>query len=160
MSQANPRHNFVDMTNRIDLAKKAPKVYRAMIALDAAAREGLDEQLAELVRIRASQLNHCAYCLNMHTVDARKGGESEARIYLLNAWEEAGDLYTEKEKAALRLTEAITVLSSHEYVSDEVYERAAKHFDDEELAQLIALIFTINSWNRIAVSTRKVPDVR
>jgi AhpD family alkylhydroperoxidase len=148
------------MTNRIDLAKKAPKVYRAMIALDAAAREGLDETLAELVRIRASQLNHCAYCLNMHTVDARKAGETEARIYLLNAWQEAGDLYTEKEQAALLLTEAITVMSSHDYVSDEVYERAAKHFDEEELAQLIALIFTINSWNRIAVSTRKVPDVR
>ena len=160
MPRANQRPNFADMTNRIDLAKKAPKVYRAMIALDAAAREGLDEQLAELVRIRASQLNHCAYCLNMHTVDARKGGETEARIYLLSAWEEAGDLYTEKEQAALRLTEAITVLSSHEYVSDEVYERAAKHFDEEELAQLIALIFTINSWNRIAVSTRKRPDVR
>jgi AhpD family alkylhydroperoxidase len=148
------------MTNRIDLAKKAPKVYRAMIALDAAASEGVDPQLAELVKIRASQLNHCAYCLNMHTVDARKGGETEARIYLLNAWQEAGDLYTEREQAALLLTEAITVLSSHEYVSDEVYERAAKHFDEEELAQLIALIFTINSWNRIAVSTRKVPDVR
>jgi AhpD family alkylhydroperoxidase len=160
MLRANPRPNLVSMTNRIDLAKRAPKVYRAMIALDAAAREGLDEQLAELVRIRASQLNHCAYCLNMHTVDARKRGESEARIYLLSAWEEAGDLYTEKEQAALRLTEAITVLSSHEYVSDEVYERAAKHFDEEELAQLIALIFTINSWNRIAVSTRKKPDVR
>ncbi|SMD21302.1 carboxymuconolactone decarboxylase family protein [Lentzea albidocapillata] len=148
------------MTNRIDLAKKAPKVYRAMIALDAAAREGLDEQLAELVRIRASQLNHCAYCINMHTVDARKGGESEARIYLLNAWEEAGDVYTEKEQAALRLTEAITVMSSHEYVSDEVYEQAAQHFGEEELAQLIALIFTINSWNRIAVSTRKKPAVQ
>ncbi|MFD4644163.1 carboxymuconolactone decarboxylase family protein [Lentzea sp. NPDC058436] len=148
------------MTNRIDLAKRAPKVYRAMIALDAAAREGLDEQLAELVRIRASQLNHCAYCLNMHTADARMGGESEARIYLLNAWEEAGDLYTEKEQAALRLTEAITVLSSHEYVNDDVYEQAAKHFGEDELAQLIALIFTINSWNRIAVSTRKKPAVR
>ncbi|GAB2871124.1 carboxymuconolactone decarboxylase family protein [Lentzea nigeriaca] len=148
------------MTNRIDLAKNAPKVYRAMIALDAAASEGIDPQLAELVKIRASQLNHCAYCLNMHTVDARKGGETEARIYLLNAWQEAGDLYTEKEQAALLLTEAITVLSSHEYVSDEVYERVAKHFDEKELAQLIALIFTINSWNRIAVSTRKVPDVR
>lgn len=147
------------MTNRIDLAKKAPKVYRAMIALDAAACEGLDPRLAELVRIRASQLNHCAYCLNMHTVDARKGGETEARIYLLNAWEEAGDLYTEKEQAALRLTEAITVLSSHGYVSDEVYERAAKHFEEEELAHLISLIFSINAWNRIAVSTRKVPDV-
>jgi AhpD family alkylhydroperoxidase len=148
------------MMNRIDLARKAPQVYRAMIALDAAAREGLDERLAELVRIRASQLNHCAYCLNMHTADARMAGETEARIYLLNAWQEAGDLYTEKEQAALLLTEAITVLSSHEYVSDEVYERAAKHFDEEELAQLIALIFTINSWNRIAVSTRKVPAVR
>src|SRR5688500_11788976 len=107
------------MNNRIDLATKAPKVDRAMIALDAPAREGLDEQLAELVRIRASQLNHCAYCINMHPADARMGGESEARIYLLNAWEEAGDLYTEKERAALRLTEAITVLSSHEYVNDE-----------------------------------------
>jgi AhpD family alkylhydroperoxidase len=148
------------MTNRIDLAKKAPEVYRAMIALDAAASQGLDPQLAELVRIRASQLNHCAYCLNMHTVDARKGGESEARIYLLSAWEEAGDIFTEKEQAALRLTEAITVLSSHEYVSDEVYDRAAKHFGEQELAQLISLIFTINSWNRIAVSTRKKPDVR
>ncbi|MFS8100985.1 carboxymuconolactone decarboxylase family protein [Lentzea alba] len=147
------------MTNRIDFPKKAAKVYRAMIALDAAAREGLDETLAELVRIRASQLNHCAYCINMHTTDARKQGESEARIYLLNAWQEAGDIYTEKEQAALLLTEAITVMSSHEYVSDEVYEQAAKHFEEEELAQLIALIFTINSWNRIAVSTRMAPDV-
>ncbi|MGI5503516.1 carboxymuconolactone decarboxylase family protein [Lentzea sp. CA-135723] len=147
------------MTNRINLAKKAPKVYRAMIALDSAAREGLDEQLAELVRIRASQLNHCAHCINMHTTDARELGESEARIYLLNAWEEAGDVYTEKEQAALRLTEAITVLSSHEYVNDDVYAQAAKHFGEEELAQLIALIFTINAWNRIAVSTRMKPDV-
>ncbi|MFD4673867.1 carboxymuconolactone decarboxylase family protein [Lentzea sp. NPDC058450] len=147
------------MTNRINFPKKAPKVYRAMIALDAAAREGLDENLAELVRVRASQLNHCAHCIAMHTADARKLGESEARIYLLNAWEEAGDVYTEKERAALLLTEAITVLSSHEFVSDDVYAQAEKHFGEEELAQLIALIFTINAWNRIAVSTRMKPDV-
>lgn len=147
------------MTNRINLAKKAPKVYRAMIALDDAAGEGIDENLAELVRIRASQLNHCAYCINMHTADARKKGETEARVYLLSAWQEAGDIYTEKEQAALLLTEAITVMSGHEYVSDEVYAQAAKHFEEEELAQLIALIFTINSWNRIAVSTRMAPDV-
>ena len=159
MPRANPRPNFDDMTNRIDFPKKAAKVYRAMIALDAAASEGVDENLAELVRIRASQLNHCAYCINMHTADARKKGETEARVYLLSAWQEAGDIYTEKEQAALRLTEAITVLSSHEYVNDDVYAHAAKHFEEEELAQLIALIFTINAWNRIAVSTRMTPIV-
>lgn len=157
MKRATYRHSVIYM-ERMNFAKNAPEVYRAMIALDAAAREGLDETLAELVRIRASQLNHCAYCLNMHTVDARKAGESEARIYLLNAWEEAGDLYTEKEKAALALTEKITRLNDG-FVPDDVYERAARHFDETELAQLIALIFTINAWNRIAVSTRKVPDI-
>jgi AhpD family alkylhydroperoxidase len=144
---------------RMDMAKQAKNFYRAMIALDTAAAEGVDPKLAELVKIRASQLNHCAYCLNMHTVDARKGGESEARIYLLSAWEEAGDLYTEREQAALRLTEAVTVLTDG-FVPDEVYDEAAKQFDDGELAQLIALIIAINSWNRIAVTTRKTPTVR
>lgn len=144
---------------RMDLAKNAKDFYRAMIALDTAASAGVDPTLAELVKIRASQLNHCAYCLNMHTVDARKAGETEARIYLLSAWEEAGDVYSEREKAALRLTESVTVLTDG-FVPDEVYAEAAKQFDDGELAQLIALIITINAWNRIAVSTRKTPHVR
>lgn len=142
----------------MDFTKTAPAVFKAMIALDAAARKGLDPVLVELVQIRSSQLNHCAYCLDMHTTDARKAGEAEERIYQLNAWEEAG-LYTEKEKAALALTEAVTVLTDG-FVPDEVYERAAKHFDAPELAQLIALIFTINAWNRIAVTTRKTPGTQ
>ncbi|MFF4405035.1 carboxymuconolactone decarboxylase family protein [Streptomyces sp. NPDC001262] len=140
---------------RMNFTKAAPKVFKAMIALDAAARADLDPTLVELVQIRASQVNHCAYCLDMHTKDARKAGESEERIYQLNAWREAG-LYTEKEQAALALTEAITVLTDG-FVPDAVYEEAARHFEEPELAQLIALIFTINAWNRIAVSTRKIP---
>ncbi|GHF27541.1 alkyl hydroperoxide reductase AhpD [Streptomyces morookaense] len=139
----------------MNFTKAAPKVFKAMIALDAAARADLDPTLVELVQIRASQVNHCAYCLDMHTKDARKAGESEERIYQLNAWREAG-LYTEKEQAALALTEAVTVLTDG-FVPDAVYEEAARHFEESELAQLIALIFTINAWNRIAVSTRKIP---
>jgi AhpD family alkylhydroperoxidase len=143
---------------RMNLAKVAPEVYRAMVALDAAARKGLDPVVAELVRIRSSQLNHCAFCLDMHTRDARAAGESEERIYLLSAWDEAGPVFTEKERAALALTEAITVITDG-FVPDEVYERAAKHFEEEELAHLIAVVFTINSWNRIAVSTRMAPTL-
>ncbi|AQA12417.1 carboxymuconolactone decarboxylase family protein [Streptomyces samsunensis] len=141
---------------RMQFAKAAPEVYKAMVALDAAARKDVDPKLAELVKTRASQLNHCAFCIDMHTKDARAAGESEDRLYLLNAWEEAVDLYTEKEQAALALTEAVTVLTDG-FVPDEVYERAAKHFEERELAQLIALIFTINAWNRIGVTTRLAP---
>ncbi|MCQ8829318.1 carboxymuconolactone decarboxylase family protein [Streptomyces malaysiensis] len=141
---------------RMQFAKAAPEVYKAMVALDAAARKDVDPKLAELVKTRASQLNHCAFCIDMHTKDARAAGESEDRLYLLNAWEEAVDLYTEKEQAALALTEAVTVLTDG-FVPDEVYERAAKHFEERELAQLIALILTINAWNRIGVTTRLAP---
>ncbi|NIY66222.1 4-carboxymuconolactone decarboxylase domain protein [Streptomyces malaysiensis] len=140
----------------MQFAKAAPEVYKAMVTLDAAARKGVDPTLAELVKVRASQLNHCAFCIDMHTKDARAAGESEDRLYLLNAWEEAVDLYTEKEQAALALTEAVTVLTDG-FVPDEVYERAAKHFEERELAQVIALIFTINAWNRIGVTTRMAP---
>ncbi|MER8156133.1 carboxymuconolactone decarboxylase family protein [Streptomyces sp. NPDC094472] len=144
-------------TGRVDFAKAAPKAFKALISLDAAAREGLDPALVELVQIRSSQLNKCAYCLHMHTTDAHKAGESDERIALVGVWEEAGKggFYTQKEQAALALTEAVTLLPGG--VPDEVYERAARHFEEPELAQLIALIFTINSWNRIAVTTRKVP---
>jgi AhpD family alkylhydroperoxidase len=132
----------------------APRVFKAVLALDTAAREGLDPVLLELVQIRASQINHCAYCIDYHTSDARKAGEREERIYQLSAWEESS-LYTEKERAALALTEAVTLLPQG--VSDEVYSEAAKHFDDKELAQLIALIFTVNAWNRMNITTRKTP---
>lgn len=141
---------------RMNLAKPAPKVYRAMIALDRAAREGVDPVIAELVKIRASQLNRCAFCLDMHVKDARAAGETEQRIYFLSAWEEAHGFYTERERAALALTEAVTVLADGA-VPDEVYERAAKHFEETELAQLISVIVVINAWNRIAVTCRTTP---
>ncbi|WP_405408711.1 carboxymuconolactone decarboxylase family protein [Streptomyces decoyicus] len=141
---------------RLPWAKLAPEVYKAMIALDAAAKKGLEPALVELVKIRASQLNHCAFCIDMHIKDARKAGETEQRIYLLDAWEEATAFYSPKEQAALALTEAVTLLTEG-FVPDAAYDRAAAHFGQAELAQLIALITTINAWNRFGVSTRMAP---
>ncbi|MCX4730023.1 carboxymuconolactone decarboxylase family protein [Streptomyces sp. NBC_01363] len=137
-------------------AELAPDVYKAMVRLDAASRKGLDPVLAELVKIRASQLNHCAFCLDMHTKDALAAGESIERIVQLSAWEESQHFYTPKEIAAIELTEAVTVLTDG-FVPDEVWEKAAKQFDETELAHLIAAITTINAWNRFAVTTRMVP---
>ncbi|MEI5033070.1 carboxymuconolactone decarboxylase family protein [Streptomyces sp. S1A(2023)] len=139
---------------RLDFAKSAPKVFRAVIGLDAAARAGLDPTLVELVQIRASHLNRCAYCLHMHTTDARKAGESEERLHMVAVWHEADHFFTEREQAALALTDAVTRIGDAG-VPDEVYDRAAAHFDEEELAHLLALILTINTWNRIALSTAK-----
>ncbi|WP_055493271.1 carboxymuconolactone decarboxylase family protein [Streptomyces sp. TP-A0356] len=143
-------------TPRLDWARQAPEAYKAMVRLDAAARRGLDPKLLELVKIRASQINHCAFCLDMHTKDALAAGESVERIVQLSAWEESRHFYTGKELAAIELTEAVTVLTDG-FVPDEVYERAAKHFEEAELAQLIAAITVINAWNRFAVTTRMVP---
>ncbi|WP_410674927.1 carboxymuconolactone decarboxylase family protein [Amycolatopsis sp. cmx-4-68] len=144
------------MTNRVNFAKTAPKAFKALIGFDAAARAGLDPALVELVQIRASQLNRCAYCLHVHTSDARKAGESEERLTMIAVWREAASFFTEKEQAALALTEAVTLVSEGG-VPDDVYARAAGQFGEEELAQLLALIFTINTWNRIAITTAKVP---
>ncbi|MEV7680885.1 carboxymuconolactone decarboxylase family protein [Streptomyces sp. NPDC088341] len=141
---------------RLELAKLAPEVYKAMVRLDAAARHGVDPTLLELVKIRASQLNHCAFCLDMHTKDALAAGESVERVIQLSAWEESRHFYTPKEIAAIELTEAVTVLTDG-FVPDEVYERAAEQFDETELAHLIAAITVINAWNRFGVSTRMVP---
>lgn len=141
---------------RMRLANLAPEFYKAMVGLDAAASKGLDPTLVDLIKIRASQINHCAFCVHMHTRDARKVGETEERINLLSAWEEASGFFTEKERAALALTEAVTVLTDG-FVPDEVYQRAAAHFEEAELAQVIAAIIAINAWNRIGVSTRMVP---
>ncbi|MFE5868098.1 carboxymuconolactone decarboxylase family protein [Streptomyces roseifaciens] len=155
MTNATAQNTTHHHAPRMLLHEVAPEVQKAMLSLERAARKGLETSLIELVKIRASQLNHCAFCLDMHTKDARRLGETEERIYLLNAWEEAAGFYTEKEQAALALTEAVTLLPSG--VSDEVYERAAKHFPQEELAHLIALITTINAWNRIGVTTGLAP---
>lgn len=127
-----------------------------MVRLDAAARKGLDPLLLELVKVRASQLNRCALCLDMHSKDALAAGESIERIVQLSAWDESRHFYTEKEIAALELTEAITVLTDG-FVPDEVYARAAGHFEPAELARLIAAITVINAWNRFGVTTRQVP---
>ncbi|MEU3658436.1 carboxymuconolactone decarboxylase family protein [Streptomyces sp. NPDC032940] len=133
------------------------EVQRAMSALSAAAKKGLgDPVLAELVMIRASQLNHCAFCLDMHLTLARENGESEQRLGLLDAWEEAEELFSERERAALALTEAVTVLTEG-FVPDAVYERAAALFSDGELAHLVGLISVINGWNRLMVSRRIPP---
>ncbi|MEU8649205.1 carboxymuconolactone decarboxylase family protein [Streptomyces sp. NPDC048737] len=142
-------------TNRLDFAKSARKTFRALVGFDAAAREGLDPALVELIQIRASHLNHCAYCLHMHTNDARRAGESEDRLHLVAVWREARHFYTEKEQAALALTEAVTLVAEGG-VPDDVYAQAAACFDDTELAQVLALICTINTWNRVALATAKV----
>jgi AhpD family alkylhydroperoxidase len=134
-----------------------PAVGRALSALSATAKQGLgDAALAELVVIRASQLNHCAFCLDMHLAIAREHGVSEKQLDLLAAWEEAGDVFDERERAALALTEAVTVLTDG-FVPDEVYEQAAKHFDEAGLAHLIGLVVAINNWNRVMVGRRIPP---
>ena len=153
------------MTVRTQLLDR--EVGQAMSALSAVAKKGLgDPALAELVVIRASQINHCAFCLDMHLGIARRHGVSERQLDLLAAWEEAEDVFDERERAALALTEAVTVLtggtsrafgSGGGFVPDDVYERAARHFDDVRLAHLIGLIIAINNWNRVMVSRRVPP---
>ncbi len=142
-----------DTVDRIKIYKVSPELYDAMMTLSTAAAKDVDATLGELIKIRASQLNHCAFCLDMHVHDARKHGETEQRLALVAAWREAGDLFTERERAALALTEAITELH-HGHVSDEVYAAAAAVFSERELGQVIAMAVTINAWNRINVATR------
>lgn len=144
------------MTQRANYVKQAPDVYRSMLAFSQAAAEGLDPVVAELVKIRASQINKCALCLDMHSKDARKAGESDERIVMLSAWQEVEGLYTERERAALALTEAVTLLTDT-FVPDDVYTSAAEHFEEAELVRLISTIVAINSWNRLGVAFRSQP---
>lgn len=139
------------MKPRIVVQTVAPEAYQALMNLEKYnATTSLTPIHKELIKIRASQINGCAFCINMHTIDARKYGETEQRIYLLNAWREA-DVYTEEEKAILALTEAVTTITNH--VSDEVYQNAARLFDEKYLAEIILVIITINSWNRLVITT-------
>jgi AhpD family alkylhydroperoxidase len=137
---------------RVNLKAMAPDAHRAMAAFDGSIE--LDSALRELVKIRASQLNGCAYCIALHTRDARKAGESEQRLYALAAWRES-PLFTERERAALELTDVITRIGERG-VPDAVYERAVSEFSAVELANLIFAITAINAWNRIAVSSELV----
>jgi len=146
-------------TDRIKIYKISPELYDAMMTLSTAAAKDVDVTLGELIKIRASQINHCAFCLDMHTRDARKHGVSDQKLDVLAAWEEAGDLFTERERAALALTEAVTELGNG-HVPDEVYARAAAVFTERELGQVIAMAVTINAWNRINATIRLEPPRR
>ncbi|MFD9692027.1 carboxymuconolactone decarboxylase family protein [Kitasatospora sp. NPDC059146] len=143
---------------RLQLGRLAPEFYQAMIAVDRASRQGLDPVLAELVKVHASMINGCAFCIDMHATDARKNGEQDHRLVSLPAWRET-PWFTARERAALALTESVTLLTQG-HVPDAVYAEAAAHFEQAELAQLIALIATINAWNRIGVSTRMSPAAK
>lgn len=150
-----PNPTTTATSSRLFFRTASPTTYKALLGLDAAARDGIDPALAELIRIRASQLNGCAYCLHMHAADARKAGETEDRLTMVALWHDAPSFFTDAERAALELTEAVTQIAGG--VSDELYARVAVHFDEHDIAQLLALIFTINAWNRIGVSTGRVP---
>lgn len=140
---------------RMVLRQLAPAFYRAMAQLDAASGQGLDPLLTGLVKVRASQLNHCTFCIDVHSQHARRDGESEQRLYALPAWRDT-PFFTRRERAALALTESVTLIAE-QTVPDDVYDEAAQVFSADELAQLIALCVAINAWNRIGVTTRMSP---
>lgn len=147
------------MKPRMNPYQDAPDVMKAMATLEANVQaSGLEASLTDLVKIRASQVNGCAYCIHMHTREARNRGEGEARIYLLNAWRES-PLYSERERAALAWTESMTLVAQT-HIPDEVYEEARKHFTAAELVKLTLLVVAINGWNRIAIAFRFVHPVR
>ncbi|HHY84511.1 MAG TPA: carboxymuconolactone decarboxylase family protein [Verrucomicrobia bacterium] len=144
------------MKSRIDYRNAAPDALKAMWGLESYVRNcGLEHSLLELVKTRASQINGCAYCLDMHTKDARARGESEQRLYTLSAWEET-PFFTERERAALAWTEAVTRVADTR-VPDEVFERVRRHFTEKELVDLTLAIVAINGWNRLAISFRAEP---
>src|SRR6266571_1008042 len=150
----------MEMQPRLDYGKIVHGVGRAMSSLDQLVRSSnlasQEPLLIELAKIRASQINGCAYCINLHTKTARSRGETEQRIYELVAWREA-PYYTERERAALAWAEAVTLVSV-DHVPDEVYTEVRKHFSDEELVYLTLAIISINGWNRLAISFRTVPE--
>ena len=144
------------MQSRPSYAKSAPEVVQSMLTLVSAVRKsGLPEQLIALLDYRVSQINGCAYCLDMHSKDLRALGETEQRIYMISAWREAEHLYSARERAALAWAEAVTTLK-HNEVPDAVYDAARKEFSDKELVDLTMAVIAINGWNRLAISFRTV----
>lgn len=141
------------METRLNIQELEPQAYKAMYALEAfLAGSQLSKTHKELLKIRSSQINGCAFCIDMHTKDALKQGETTQRIFLLNAWRET-DLFTEEEKVVLAIAEEITLIHQHG-LSDETYARAQQFFNTNYIAQLIMAVATINAWNRIAISSR------
>ncbi|MFE6049811.1 carboxymuconolactone decarboxylase family protein [Kitasatospora sp. NPDC056446] len=143
---------------RLVLPKLAPAFYQAMVAVDEASRTGLDPVIVELVKLHASMINGCAFCIDKHSTDAVAQGEQDHRLLSLPAWRET-PWFTARERAALALTESVTLLTQG-HVPDAVWAEAAEQFDETELAQLVALTATINAWNRIGVSTRMSPAAK
>ena len=147
------------MKPRMNYYQAAPDTIKALVALEEQIQaSGLEKSLIELVKTRASQINGCAFCINMHTQDARKQGETEQRLYLLNAWREA-PVYTDRERAALAWTEAVTLISET-HAPDDVYEQVRSQFSEVDTVNLTMLVATINAWNRIAISFRSIPPVK
>jgi AhpD family alkylhydroperoxidase len=146
------------MEQRLDAGRIAPEGYRAMAALQAYVdKSGLERPLMELVKIRASQINGCAFCIAMHVRDAKTHGESDERMHLLAAWREA-PVYSERERAALAWTEAVTLVADR-HVPDAIYQDVRRHFSEKELVDLTYAVVAINGWNRLAIAFRKTPKV-
>jgi AhpD family alkylhydroperoxidase len=147
------------MKTRIKWIDVDPAAYKAMSAMETYVRNSsLDKKLVYLVKVRSSQINGCAYCLDMHAFEARKLGETEQRLYTVAGWREA-PFFTERERAALALTEAVTLIAGT-HVPDDVYDEAARHFSEQEIVELMMLIVTINGWNRLVVTSRTLTAER
>jgi AhpD family alkylhydroperoxidase len=147
------------MKRRINFSKVEPAAYTALDALDTYIESVPVEQVQkEFIRIRASQINGCAYCVNMHSKDARKAGASEQRVYLVSAWREAGNIFTEEERLVLKMTEEVTLIHQSG-LSEETYEKAIATFGEQKTAQIIMTIVSINAWTRIGVATEMKPPL-
>jgi len=147
------------MKPRFKMGRVQPAAYKAMDALDNyVSNSGVSQLHQELIRIRASQINGCAYCVNQHSGDARKAGETEQRIYLISAWREAENVFNEEERLLLAMTEEITLIHQHG-LSDELYDKAITLFGEVKTAQIIMTIITINAWNRIGVGLKMQPEL-
>lgn len=140
------------MQKRVNINSAEPNALKAMMGLETyLSNISISKTLKELIKIRASQINGCAYCIDMHTKDALKHGETNQRIFLLNAWKEANNIYTDEERAVLTITEEVTLIH-HNGLSDETYEKALQFFSENQIAEIIMAVITINAWNRIALS--------
>jgi len=147
------------MSTRFKMGKVQPAAYKAMDALDTYLETtGVPQLQQEMIRIRASQINGCAYCVNQHTSDARKQGETEQRLYLISVWREAPNVFTEEEQLLLAITEEITLIHQHG-ISDALYDKAIATFGEEKTAQIMMVAITINAWNRIGVGLNMHPAV-
>jgi AhpD family alkylhydroperoxidase len=147
------------MKARLKMGRVQPAAYKALDALDTyVSNTGINNRQQELIRIRASQINGCAYCVNQHSKDARKAGETEERVFLVSAWREAENVFNEEERLLFAMTEEITLIHQHG-LSDKTYEKAIELFGEEKTAKIIMIIITINAWNRIGVGLKMQPEL-